>query len=157
MCATFQIATTTGPCLRQRAWAAVAILALLVPTGVAGQSQPPPPPQFVRLRAGDGVTVYPAGTEARLGAMGHLAIDGMVVEHDPVDVGPITRLCCDAGTARSTTCTTERQITLGAKRTDVIGRYGAPRSGEPARMAYRGIAFELDDQGRVTKICVVPP
>ena len=151
-----RIETATGPCLRQRAWAAAAILALLVPTGGAGQPQP----QSVRLRAGDGITVYPAGTEARLGAMGaagRLAIDGLVVDHDPGGSGPITRVCCAAGTARLTTCTTERQITLGAKRTDVIGRYGAPQSGEPARMTYRGIAFALDNQGRVTEICVVPP
>jgi hypothetical protein len=130
-------------------WTRVLLLAV-------GAAALPAGAQTVRLYAGDraeiAATAAAAPTVLRLGQPWTAPVPAL--ELAPAALGqPLNRICCT-----TPNCASERNVVVGAPRSEVIGRYGAswlPTS-SAARLAYPGIQFDFDGNQRVQRICVVP-
>jgi len=122
-------------------WTILACGLLLTPDSAAAQS-------LVRMTRGVGVIVFPGDQRLNLGQRSPrqpprgISIVG----------NPISRICCSR--ASRAACVTERQVALGASRSNVLRRYGRPASQSGRELRYSGMTFGLDEAGRVEQICV---
>ena len=100
----------------------------------------------IRVTRGDGAMVLPNGPNCRIGA----PCDSPQILASAVGV------CCPNPSASPRPrCITERQVPLGARRVDVLSRYGPVGSdSNNTTMRYPGIVFTLDND-EVIKICAV--
>jgi len=128
----------------------VLALAPMLAIPVAASAQ-----QLVRMTSGESVSVMPGGSAFRLGERRpNPPPAGISLETGSGDV--VTRICCpDTRSTMQSTCVTERQVRNGSSQSEVLSRYGPPRSSSPSQLVYPGLVLELE-QARVVRICVVP-
>lgn len=111
---------------------------------------------LVNLSRGESAVILPGGRTYRLGEPWPATGRPNEILLEGAAGSPINRICCPATIgSRQSQCITERQVSLGASRAEVLGRYGPPESQEPTTLRYAGVAFELDPQLRVVaRICI---
>jgi hypothetical protein len=114
-----------------------------------------PGSRLVRLTSGSDATIYPDGITYYLGQLTSDASDTLWIGVDSVP-GRITSLCCPGPAMPAPLCKTERQISPGSSRNDVLSRYGPPLDGsDDFQLLYPGASF-LMDAGTVATVCIAP-
>jgi hypothetical protein len=130
-----------GAFLGSAIWTIATSGLLLIPDTAAAQA-------LVRMNRGSSVTIYPGNARYRIGQSHPQRAPREVT----LEGNPVAAICCP-GRSRAS-CVTERQVSLGASRASVLGRYGRPGAESSREVRYSGVSFELDRSGRVDRICI---